>query len=275
MLETVQPGTADITFFDEKLNEEKETVLVIDDNAEIRSYIRSVLMPDFNVVEAKDGEDGFSKAVKYVPDLILCDVMMPGRDGFELTTMLKKEFSTSHIPVILLTAYSLDEQRKTGLQSGADDFISKPFNVELLYVRIKTMLENRKKLREIFLQQRFSPEAKEVFKKENKSFVDKVKLFIEEHLEDNELDVDSLAKQMALSTTQLYRKLKSMTGYSPVELKRIIRLTKAQMLLGSTENNVSEIAYMTGFNTLAYFTNCYKKYFGESPTDYIKRVRGR
>jgi signal transduction histidine kinase/DNA-binding response OmpR family regulator/ABC-type xylose transport system substrate-binding protein len=275
MLETVQPETADITFFDDKMNGEKDTILVIDDNVEIRTYIRSVLTPDFNVIEAKDGKDGFQKAVKYVPDLILCDIMMPQPDGFELTKMLKKEFSTQHIPVILLTAYSLDEQRKIGLQSGADDFIAKPFNAELLYVRIKTMLENRKKLRDIFVQQRFSTEAKDVFKKENKSFVDRVKVLIEERLEDTELDVNFLASEMALSTTQFNRKLKSMTGYSPVELKRIIRLTKAQALLGSTELNITEIAYKTGFNTLAYFTNCYKKYYGESPTDYVKRVRGR
>jgi DNA-binding response OmpR family regulator len=274
MLETARPDMADITFFDEKIQAEKGIILVIDDNAEIRSYIRSVLTPDFNVVEAKDGNDGFQKAVKYIPDLILSDVMMPPPDGFELTEKLKKEFSTSHIPVILLTAYSLDEQRKMGLQSGADDFIAKPFNAELLYIRVKTMIENRKKSREIFVQQRFNSETKDVFKKENKSFVDKVKTLIEERLEDNELGVDYIASEMALSTTQLYRKLKAITGYSPVELKRIIRLTKAQTLLGSTEYNITEIAYQVGFSSIAYFTRCYKSHYGESPTDYTKRVHG-
>jgi signal transduction histidine kinase/DNA-binding response OmpR family regulator/ABC-type xylose transport system substrate-binding protein len=264
----------DNTMFDMPVSEDKDTILVIDDNADIRSYIKSILYPDYNVLEAKDGQDGFQKAVKYVPDLIVSDVMMPPPDGFELTKMLKGELSTSHIPIILLTAYSLDNQRIQGLESGADDFVAKPFNSEVFYTRIKNMIATRKKLRKIFDVFSASGNGKNKILPTNQSFVEKVKSLIEKRIDDTDLDVDWLARQVNLSVTQLYRKLKSLTGYSPVELKRIIRLDKAHALLGSTELNISEIAYETGFSSPAYFTKCYREYYGESPTDYLKRIKG-
>jgi signal transduction histidine kinase/DNA-binding response OmpR family regulator len=261
----------DASWFEER-NKDKDLILVIDDNPDIRSYIKMVLQNRFTVMEAIDGMEGFQKAVKYIPDVIVSDVMMPPPDGVELCRQLKKEFATGHIPVILLTACSLDEQRIAGFESGADDYIAKPFNSNVLEARIRNLIENRKQMKEAFQKGLFSSNGKEIMNESDKSFIGKLRSLIEEKLSDTALNVEDLGQDVGLSRSQLYRKVKSLTGYSPNELLRLIRLKKAHTLLSSSELNVSEIAYDTGFTSSSYFSKCFKDHYKESPTDYLKRI---
>jgi len=259
--------------FEEGWVNNKYTVLMIDDNPDVRSYVKTVLNGKYNILEAKDGKEGLRKAVKYVPDIIVSDVMMPEMDGIELCCKLKEELSTSHIPVILLTACSLDEQRIIGFKSGADDYISKPFNSDVLEVRIATLIENRKRLKELFRESLFSGEIKEIGNDTDKTFLKKLKKLIEENIQDSSLNVEDLGQYIGLSRTQLYRKVKSLTNYSPNELLRIMRLKKAHDLLSASELTVSQITYDVGFASPSYFAKCFREYYHESPTDYLKRVR--
>ncbi len=259
--------------FDESRQENKKMILVIDDNPDIRSYIRSVLSGQYTVLEANDGEEGLKKAIKNIPDIIVSDVMMPKLDGVELCLRLKEELSTSHIPVILLTACSLDEQRIVGYQSGADDYIAKPFNSDVLEIRIRNLIENRKRLKDHFQKKLFAEESKDAFNEVDKTFLNKLREFIDENLADSNFNVEDLGQNMGLSRTQLYRKVKSLTNYSPNELLRIIRLNKARHLLSTTELTISEVTYDVGFTSPSYFTKCFREFFHENPTEYLKRIR--
>jgi signal transduction histidine kinase/DNA-binding response OmpR family regulator len=276
--EMLNENTARKAIFEEKsLDKNACTVLVVDDNPDICTYIKSTLAgKQYTVIEAADGADGFRKAIKHVPDIIISDVMMPVMDGVELCQKLKNELSTSHIPVILLTAASLDEQRITGFQSGADDYISKPFNPDVLEVRVANLIESRRRLKELFSENLFSANADKEAKPTNdleNSFLEKFRNLVEQNLTDSELNVEDLGQQIGLSRTQLYRKLKSLTGYSPNELLRIIRLKRAYHLLSTTELTISEVTYDVGFTAPSYFAKCFKDYYNESPTDFLKRVR--
>jgi len=262
--------------FEDYCKQDKLSILVIDDNADIRSYIKTVLNNRYAIIEAEDGEEGLKKAIRYVPDAIICDVMMPKMDGVELCRALKTELSTSHIPVILLTACTLDEQRITGFKSGADDYISKPFNSDVLEVRVDNLIENRKLLKELFRTTFFTDskeESKEKLSDVEKTFLEKLKKLIEKRLADPDLNVEDLGQQIGLSRIQLYRKVKSLTNYSPNELLRIIRLKKAYHLLSTTELTISEVTYRVGFTSPSYFTKCFKEYYNESPSDCLKRMR--
>ncbi len=261
-------------FSDEnKYAKDKNLILIVDDNPGIRVYIRSILENQYAIIEAQDGEDGFKKAVKYVPDMIISDVMMPKKDGIELCNQLKKELSTSHIPIILLTACSLDEQRVAGFESGADAYISKPFNPDLLEVRIRKLIDNRRRLKELYEKSLSFENSNIALNKLDNSFLERFRKKIEENIADSSLSVEDLGKSLGLSRTQLYRKIKSLTNYSPNELLRIIRLKKSFALLTSSEHTVAEIAYDTGFTSASYFTKCFKEYYGENPTDYLKRIK--
>ena len=247
----------------------KPSVLVIDDNADIRSYVYSLLHTDYTVIEAADGSDGIRKAMKYVPDLIISDVMMPGIDGIECCRRLKSELQTCHIPVILLTACSLDEQRIQGYDGGADSYISKPFSSQLLLARVRNLIDSHRRLKQFFGDRHTL--AKEDVCDMDKNFVEKFKSLLDAKLGDSNLNVEDLGKDMGLSRVQLYRKIKSLTNYSPNELLRIARLKKAASLLASSDMTVAEIGYEVGFSSPSYFTKCYKEQFGESPTDFLKR----
>lgn len=247
----------------------KPSVLVIDDNADIRSYVYSLLHTDYTVIEAADGSDGIRKAMKYVPDLIISDVMMPGIDGIECCRRLKSELQTCHIPVILLTAWSLDEQRIQGYDGGADSYISKPFSSQLLLARVRNLIDSHRRLKQFFGDRHTL--AKEDVCDMDKNFVEKFKSLLDAKLGDSNLNVEDLGKDMGLSRVQLYRKIKSLTNYSPNELLRIARLKKAASLLASSDMTVAEIGYEVGFSSPSYFTKCYKEQFGESPTDFLKR----
>lgn len=250
-------------------DENKECILVIDDNADVRGYVKSLLKEEYTVIEAADGRAGLKKAMKYVPDAIVCDVMMPVMDGLECCRKLKTELQTSHIPVMLLTACSLDEQRIQGFECGADSYIAKPFNSKLLLVRLRNLMDNRRRLKQFFGDK--TALSKESVSEVDKGFVGRFRSLIEENLSDAELSVEELGSKMGLSRVQLYRKIKALTNYSPVELLRIARLKKAASLLASSEKTISEITYEVGFTSPSYFTKCYKEYFGESPTDFLKR----
>jgi len=245
------------------------SVLTIDDNADIRSYIAELLRSDYSVLEAADASEGIRKAMKYVPDVILLDVMMPGMDGIECCRRLKSELQTCHIPVILLTACAMDEERIQGYDGGADSFISKPFNSRILLSRIRNLADSRHRMKQFFGDGQSL--AKEEICDMDKEFVEKFKALIEERMSDSSLNVEDLGKQMGLSRVQLYRKIKSLTNYAPNELLRMARLKKAAALLASTERTVSEIGYDVGFSSPSYFTKCYKEQYGESPTKFLRR----
>ena len=245
------------------------SVLVIDDNADIRSYIHGLLSAEYSVIEAANGSEGIRKAMKYVPDLIISDVMMPGIDGIECCRRLKSELQTCHIPVILLTACSLDEQRIQGYDGGADSYISKPFSSQLLLARIHNLIDSHQRLKQFFGDRQTL--AKEDICDLDKDFVEKFKALIEEKMGDSELNVEDLGREMGLSRVQLYHKIKSLTNYAPNELLRMSRLKRAASLLASSGMTVAEIAYEVGFTSPSYFTKCYKEQFGESPTEFLKR----
>lgn len=245
-------------------------ILVVDDNPEICIYVRDCLASQhYRVVCAADGKEGVAKALHYVPDLIISDLMMPVMDGLELVRLLKHEVQTSHIPIILLTACALDEQRIQGFDEGADSYICKPFNARLLLSRVANLLANRKRLKDFFGEGGLL--RPEEVSDSDKGFVERFRELLEHRMGDSELRVDDLGAEMGLSRTQLYRKLKALTNYSPVELLRMARLKRARLLLGSTQKSVSEIAYEVGFSSPSYFNKCYKEEYGEVPNEMVKK----
>lgn len=253
---------------------DKETVLIIDDNQDIRDYVRSLLQNRYTVIEAANGQEGIQQAMKYVPDAIICDVMMPVMDGMECCRRLKAEMQTSHIPVMMLTAYAMDEQQIKGYECGADSYISKPFSAQLLLVRLQNLIENRHRLANFFTDGGKVSTQKNQLAEADKGFIAKLRQLIEENLSNPDLSVEDLGERIGLSRVQLYRKTKALSGYSPNELVRIARLKRAASLLASTEKTISEITYEVGFTSPSYFTKCYKDYFGENPTDFLKRKGG-
>lgn len=252
-------------------DDSRGTILVIDDNKDVRDYIRSLLEGTYNIIEAADGRAGLDKAMKYIPDAIICDVMMPVMDGMECCRRLKGEILTSHIPVMMLTAYAADEQKIKGYECGADSYISKPFSARLLMVRLENLMESRRRLKSSFSER--IEEAAVPVSDLDRNFEEKLRTMIAENLHDSAFTVESLGKVIGFSRVQLYRKTKALTGYSPVELLRITRLKKAHSILASSERTVAEAAYMTGFNSPSYFAKCYKEYFGETPADFVRKNR--
>ena len=244
---------------------DKPEVLIIDDNIDIRTYLRSVLSEKYNVSEAADGKAGLELARKIVPDIVLSDIMMPVMDGLAFCQQLKTDKAISHIPVILLTARSLDEQRAEGYEHGADAYLSKPFSLRLLLSRIDNLIESRKKLNQTWSKGVEDDEIGNISNEIDKSFLKQLRKIIQENLANSDLSVEQIGDEIGLSRVQLYRKVKALTGYSPVEMLRKARLTRARHLLRTTEKTVSEVAYAVGFSTPSYFSKCYKDEFGESP----------
>ena len=244
---------------------DKPEVLIIDDNIDIRTYLRSVLSEKYNVSEAADGKVGLELARKIVPDIVLSDIMMPVMDGLAFCQQLKTDKAISHIPVILLTARSLDEQRAEGYEHGADAYLSKPFSLRLLLSRIDNLIESRKKLNQTWSKGVEDDEIGNISNEIDKSFLKQLRKIIQENLANSDLSVEHIGDEIGLSRVQLYRKVKALTGYSPVEIVRKARLTRARHLLQTTERTVSEVAYAVGFSTPSYFSKCYKDEFGESP----------
>lgn len=244
---------------------DKPEVLIIDDNIDIRTYLRSVLSEKYNVSEAANGKAGLELARKIVPDIVLSDIMMPVMDGLAFCQQLKTDKAISHIPVILLTARSLDEQRAEGYEHGADAYLSKPFSLRLLFSRIDNLIQSRKKLSKLFSNSDENDAFEKLSNETDKTFAVQLRKIIQDNLSDNEFNVERIGDEIGLSRVQLYRKVKALTGYSPVEMLRKARLTRARHLLQTTERTVSEVAYAVGFSTPSYFSKCYKDEFGESP----------
>lgn len=244
---------------------DKPEVLIIDDNIDIRTYLRSVLSEKYNVSEAADGKAGLELARKIVPDIVLSDIMMPVMDGLAFCQQLKTDKAISHIPVILLTARSLDEQRAEGYEHGADAYLSKPFSLRLLFSRIDNLIQSRKKLSKLFSNSDENDAFEKLSNETDKTFAAQLRKIIQDNLSDNEFNVERIGDEIGLSRVQLYRKVKALTGYSPVEMLRKARLTRARHLLRTTEKTVSEVAYAVGFSTPSYFSKCYKDEFGENP----------
>ena len=250
----------------------KPSILVIDDNNDIRQYLRTLLQDDFYVFEASDGKEGLEVALKEVPDLVICDVMMPVMNGLEFTEQLKTQSITSHIPVIMLTAKNLDEHRAEGYEHGADSYITKPFHSKVLLSRIENLLKQRRLLKihfeNLFNQTSQSAEqeiAMSQLEDRDKQFLHQLHAIIQKNLSDSEFGVEDVGKEIGLSRVQLYRKVKAMTGSSVVDLLRKARLAKAKRLLESRSMSVSEVAYEVGFSAPSYFTKCFKEEYGMLP----------
>ena len=240
-------------------------VLIIDDNSDIRSYLRTALSSTYKVSEAVDGKSGLEMARRIVPDLVISDIMMPVMDGLEFCSQLKQDKAISHIPVILLTARSLDEQRAEAYKHGADAYIAKPFSLELLLSRIDNLIQSRKKLSQMFSNTDENDVFEKLSNETDKTFVTQLRKIIQDNLGNSEFNVERIGDEIGLSRVQLYRKVKALTGHSPVEMLRKARLMRARHLLRTTEKSVSEVAYSVGFSTPSYFSKCYKDEFGENP----------
>ena len=250
-------------------NTNRPTVLVIDDNTDIRQYERTLLQDEYVVLEAADGKEGLAVALKEVPDLVICDVMMPVMDGLEFTKQLKTNTATSHIPVIMLTAKNLEEHRAEGYEHGADSYITKPFHSKVLLARIENLLRQRQLLKHLY--QGTKETEKEIseshLEDRDKQFLKQLQAIIQKNLSDSEFGVEDMGQQIGLSRVQLYRKVKAMTGSSVVDLLRKARLAKARRLLETRSMSVSEVAYEVGFSAPSYFTKCFKEEYGMLPGD--------
>lgn len=258
----------------------KPLLLVIDDNADLRSLITTMMSAEYTVITAPDGRRGLRMASRYVPDLIVCDVMMPVMDGLECCRRLKEEISTCHIPVLLLTACSLDEQRAEGYRSGADGYLSKPFNGDVLRARCQGLIANRRRIKELWQPDNGAVTAPDEMKTPvpvqtsddggaqlDNDFYQRLREIFNREMGNPSLNVDTLASMMGLGRSQFYRKIKALTNCSPVELLRRMRLQRARKLLTTTDRTVGEIAYEVGFSTPAYFTKCYRDEFGQTPSE--------
>lgn len=250
-------------------NTNRPTVLVIDDNTDIRQYERTLLQDEYVVLEAADGKEGLAVALKEVPDLVICDVMMPVMDGLEFTKQLKTNTATSHIPVIMLTAKNLEEHRAEGYEHGADSYITKPFHSKVLLARIENLLRQRQLLKNLYqgAQEAEKEISESHLEDRDKQFLKQLQAIIQKNLSDSEFGVEDMGQQIGLSRVQLYRKVKAMTGSSVVDLLRKARLAKARRLLETRSMSVSEVAYEVGFSAPSYFTKCFKEEYGMLPGD--------
>ncbi len=244
------------------------TLLVVDDNQDIRDYICGTLGDSYEIIEAGNGKVGLEMALRYVPDIVLCDVMMPLMNGIEVCTAIKKNPATCHIPVVLLTAKNLDEHIVDGYEHGADSYIIKPFSSKVLKARIDNLLDNRKMLRGLFkgAGQEEDISAAEI-SEQDKDFVSRLRTIIKENITDADFGVEAIGQAVGLSRVQLYRKVKAVTGVSVVDLLRKARLQKAKTLLETTGKGIAEIAYEVGFSSPSYFTKCFKDEFEITPGD--------
>ena len=264
--------------------EELPSILVVDDNDDMRRYLRTLLADKFYVLEAADGQSGLKLARDIVPDIVVSDVMMPVMDGLQFCRRLKEDTATSHIPVILLTARDTEAQQTEGYEHGADAYLTKPFNANLLIARIYNLVKSRQQLRFLFgtateddtleaseektvsVTEPERPKAPAI-SSQDKLFADALKEAIKKNMSNSSLKMDDLGEEMGLSRVQLYRKVKALTGLSPVELLRQMRLQRGHLLLTTTTKTVNEIAYEVGFGTPGYFSKCFKQQFGKYPME--------
>ena len=253
-----------VKFYDDANGGEKMQILVIDDNSDILSYVSHILGDAYTIITATNGKEGIEKAISIIPDLIISDVMMPVMDGLTCTQKLKSMVQTSHIPIILLTAYSSDEQKLAGVNSGADAHMTKPFNAKLLKAMVHNLIDNRSNLRRYFTDNHIAVRTNDATDTD-KQFIEHFRVLVEQNIENAEFNIEDMGKEIGMSIVQLYRKVKALTGLAPKEYLRISRLKYADHLLATTKLNINEIAYKCGFSSPNYFSKCYKDYFGRTP----------
>jgi len=255
---------------DNEMDEDKYIVLVVEDNRDVREFIIDSLGNEFHIEEASNGEMGVLKAGQIIPDLIISDIMMPKMDGNELTKQIKNNERTSHIPVILLTAKSEQESRLEGLETGADDYLTKPFDAKELQIRIKNLIDIRRKLHEKFAGGRIlQRKSEKMLSSLDENFLRKVLEIAKNHLSEEEFSIEEFVKEAGMSKTNFHRKLKAITGKSPSLYLRSVRLARAKEMIEDKKGNISEIAYSVGFSSPVYFSKCFKEEFGFSPSDLV------
>jgi DNA-binding response OmpR family regulator len=250
-----------------------ETILIIEDNFELRTYLKNILKSTYRVVTAPNGKQGLETALTILPDLIVSDVMMPQMDGFEVCNQLKNNILSSHIPIILLTALSDTDKKIGGYSSGADAYITKPFDEKILLAQIENLIRSRAKLREVFSVSDSEWVSGMAHLSSDRLLIEKAGFIVEQHLNDKNFIVDHLAVKLNISTSSLYRKLKTLTNQSPTEFVRYIRLKKAIKLMADGNSNVDEIGFAIGFNSHSYFTSSFKKQFGKTPSEYMHELK--
>jgi signal transduction histidine kinase/CheY-like chemotaxis protein/ligand-binding sensor domain-containing protein len=251
------------------LQPEKNIILVVEDSADVREYIREELEPFYEIVEAKDGKQGIEKARKIIPDLIISDVMMPGKDGYELSRELKSDIDTCHIPIILLTAKASEENIIKGLETGADDYVTKPFNTKILCIRIKNLIDLRSHLQQTFKREMSMQPAKISVSQNDRRFIKRLKEVIDKNISDPDFNVTQMCRDLDMSQPTLYRKIYALTGESPTEFIRSYRLKRGAELLKNNFGSILEVALEVGFSSANYFTKCFKKMFHQLPSSYL------
>lgn len=254
--------------YDESGPKYRYSVLIAEDNAEMRSYLSRELMPDYEIIEAENGAKAMEMCLKHNPDLILSDILMPGTDGLEFCRQLKNDDRTSHIPLLMVTALSAAEYQEQAYRLGADDYITKPFSISILKEKIHNFIASRDLLKRQFIQNAFSEPSILKIASNDEKFLIRTHQVIEENLSDSDFDIDRFAREMATSRSQLYRKLKALTGLSASEYMKITRLKIAARMISDKNFNISEAAYLVGFKDPKYFSKCFQKQFGVIPSRY-------
>ena len=254
-----------LTAFENSNNKSKDkTLLIIDDNSELRSYLNNELDTNYNILLAENGKIGFELANKHIPDIIITDVMMPVMDGIELCKMIKNDLRTSHIPIMMITAKGMEVDKIKGIDSGADVYLQKPFNMNVLKSHLKQLISTRKILFKKYLSGiDFSENTTSL----DQEFILNVLNYINKNISDNNLNVENLADELLLSRSKLYRKIKALTGLTANEFIRNVRLEKSKEILENSEFSISEICYKVGFSSPSYFTKCFKLQYGVLPKE--------
>ena len=255
-----------------KFNKCKPLAVIVEDNNDLRFYIKNQLSENYRIEEAMDGVEGIEKIIKKMPDIVISDIMMPRMDGIELCKSLKTNEQTSHIPVILLTARNSEASQMLGYETGADDYMNKPFNVKLLELRIHNLVEGRKKMREKFGQGLNFKLESVTHNSIDAKFLEKAKKLVEDNLDNSDLNLKNFAAHMNISERQLERKIKALTNQTVVEFIKTMRLYEAVKLLKKQEFSISEVAFKVGFNNPNYFTTCFNKQFNLSPTQFMEKL---
>lgn len=244
-------------------------ILIVEDNKDMRQYIRYILMEHYQVSEASDGAGGLKEAIRTKPDLIITDIMMEGMDGLELCNQLREHHQVSHIPVIMLTALHTSADRIAGLETGADDYLTKPFNEQELLARIRNLISRREALKNLFTQEfRMEPSAPVVTSADAR-FVQRLIEIVEKNMDNPDFDVTMLSESVGLSRSQLHRRLSAVTGQPATGFIRVIRMKRAAQLLKLKSGNISEVMYMVGFDNLSYFSKCFREVYNLTPKEYI------
>lgn len=249
----------------------ESSVLLVEDNPNIRAYLKDLLSPQYSIYEASNGQEGFARALELVPDIIISDIMMPVMDGITFCRKLKSDMRISHIPVILLTARTLVNSIIEGFETGADEYLTKPFNERILIARVNNLLQNRKKIREQISKEIIINPQEISLTSQDSIFLSKLVGYIEEHIEEPELNIAQMASMMAMSHSNLYKKIKALTGMTVIGFIKDFRLKRAAQLLVQNQLNITEIAYMVGYSERRYFSDDFKKKFGKSPKEYLEK----